>query len=170
VDPVMVSKNGTPRYLPDDAVDALKTRLLPNAFLLTPNLDEAALLTGDEVRDHADMRRRRKAGRAGAASRAGKGRTSGRRCHRHFVPPGRMDREFTSPRIETRHTHGTGCTFSAAITASLAAGHDLPEAVERAKRYVTAAIRNNPGLGSGAPDRWITTRYFESGRVHRGWG
>jgi hydroxymethylpyrimidine/phosphomethylpyrimidine kinase len=58
--------------------------------------------------------------------------------------------EFTSPRIATRHTHGTGCTFSAAITASLAAGCALEEAVRRAKRYVTEAIRSNPGLGSGS--------------------
>jgi len=58
--------------------------------------------------------------------------------------------EFASPRIRTRHTHGTGCTFSAAITASLASGHDLMEAVRRAKRYITEAIRNNPELGSGS--------------------
>jgi len=59
-------------------------------------------------------------------------------------------REFTSPKIATRNTHGTGCTLSAAITASLASGYDLPEAVERAKQYVTAAIRSNPRLGAGA--------------------
>ena len=70
--------------------------------------------------------------------------------------------EFTSPRIETRHTHGTGCTFSAAITASLASGHDLPEAVRRAKRYITEAIRNNPGLGSGLRAAGPSRVYFES--------
>jgi hydroxymethylpyrimidine kinase/phosphomethylpyrimidine kinase len=59
-------------------------------------------------------------------------------------------REFTSPRIASRNTHGTGCTLSAAITALLACGDDLPEAIEKAKRYVTAAIRSNPGLGGGA--------------------
>jgi hydroxymethylpyrimidine/phosphomethylpyrimidine kinase len=58
--------------------------------------------------------------------------------------------EFTAPRIETRHTHGTGCTYSAAITASLAAGDDLRTAIQRAKRYITEAIRTNPGFGSGA--------------------
>jgi hydroxymethylpyrimidine/phosphomethylpyrimidine kinase len=58
--------------------------------------------------------------------------------------------EFTAPRIETRHTHGTGCTYSAAITASLAIGDELPGAIRNAKRYITEAIRTNPGLGSGS--------------------
>src|SRR5260370_16417477 len=58
--------------------------------------------------------------------------------------------EFTAPRIDTRHTHGTGCTYSAAITALLATGVDLRSAVGRAKQYVTEAIRTNPGLGAGA--------------------
>jgi hydroxymethylpyrimidine/phosphomethylpyrimidine kinase len=58
--------------------------------------------------------------------------------------------EFTSPRIDTRHTHGTGCTYSAAITASLAAGDDLAAAIGRAKPYITEAIRSNPGLGAGS--------------------
>jgi len=58
--------------------------------------------------------------------------------------------EFTAPRIDTRHNHGTGCTYSAAITASLALGHDLRTAIGNAKRYVTEAIRSNPGLGAGS--------------------
>jgi hydroxymethylpyrimidine/phosphomethylpyrimidine kinase len=58
--------------------------------------------------------------------------------------------EFTAPRVETRHTHGTGCTYSAAITASLAAGDDLPTAIRHAKHYITEAIRTNPGLGRGS--------------------
>jgi len=58
--------------------------------------------------------------------------------------------EFTAPRVETRHTHGTGCTYSAAITASLAAGLELPTAIRNAKRYITEAIRTNPGLGRGS--------------------
>ena len=59
-------------------------------------------------------------------------------------------REFSAPRIETRHTHGTGCTYSAAITAELAKGTGLGEAVSRAKTFVTEAIRTNPGLGRGS--------------------
>ena len=57
--------------------------------------------------------------------------------------------EFSAARIETRHTHGTGCTYAAAITASIAAGDELPDAIQKAKRYVTEAIRTNPGLGGG---------------------
>jgi len=58
--------------------------------------------------------------------------------------------QFSAPRVETRHTHGTGCTYSAAITASLALGDDLPAAVDRAKRYITDAISSNPSLGAGS--------------------
>jgi hydroxymethylpyrimidine/phosphomethylpyrimidine kinase len=58
--------------------------------------------------------------------------------------------EFSAPRIETRHTHGTGCTYSAAITAALALGNDLPTAIGRAKRYISEAIGSNPGLGAGS--------------------
>jgi len=67
-----------------------------------------------------------------------------------LVLEGGAVREFSAPRIETRHTHGTGCTYSAAITAELAKGTALVEAVARAKRFVTEAIRSNPGLGQGS--------------------
>jgi hydroxymethylpyrimidine/phosphomethylpyrimidine kinase len=150
VDPVILSKNGA-SLLQADAVDALKTRLLPRTFLLTPNLDEAALLTGAEVRDIAGMRK-------AAEKLAGLGPRAVLVKGGHLGHGDAIDvlfyqgecLEFTAPRIVTRHTHGTGCTFSAAITASLASGYDLPAAVDRAKRYVTAAILSNPGLGAGA--------------------
>jgi len=149
VDPVLVSKNGT-ALLAADAIQALKTFLLPNAFLLTPNLDEASLLTGDEVRDVPGMREaaRKLAGMGPQAVLVKGGHLAGDAVDILFQQ-GEWT-EFNSPRIETRHTHGTGCTFSAAITASLTAGCDLKEAVERAKRYITQAIRNNPQLGSGS--------------------
>ena len=146
----MVSKNGSGVTAPRDAIEALKTFLLPNAFLLTPNLEEASMLTGAEVRDVAGMRQAaEKLAAMGPQAVLVKG------GHLEGDPIDILFQrgewtEFTSPRIETRHTHGTGCTFSAAITASLASGHDLPEAIRRAKRYITEAIRNNPGLGSGA--------------------
>jgi hydroxymethylpyrimidine/phosphomethylpyrimidine kinase len=149
VDPVMASKHGA-SLLAADALEALKTFLLPNVFLLMPNLDEASLLTGAQVRDIAGMRQ-------AAAKLAALGPEA------VLVKGGHLEAdpidilfyrgewtEFTSPRIETRHTHGTGCTFSAAITASLASGFDLQEAVRRSKRYITEAIRNNPGLGAGS--------------------
>jgi hydroxymethylpyrimidine/phosphomethylpyrimidine kinase len=149
VDPVMVSKHGA-ALLEADAIQALKTFLLPNAFLLTPNLEEASLLTGAEVQDLAGMRQA-----AGELASMGP--------HAVLIKGGHLAgdaidilfyrgewNEFTSPRIDTRHTHGTGCTFSAAITALLAAGSDLRDAVTKAKRYITEAIRNNPGFGAGS--------------------
>ena len=149
VDPVIISKHGA-SLLSTDAVDALKTQLLPHAFLLTPNLDEAEMLAGIEVRDLAAMR-------AAATKLCALGPQA------VLIKGGHLDgeatdilyyqgelAEFTAPRIDTRHTHGTGCTYSAAITALLASGVDLRTAVERAKQYVTEAIRTNPGLGAGA--------------------
>ncbi|MGB6944212.1 MAG: bifunctional hydroxymethylpyrimidine kinase/phosphomethylpyrimidine kinase [Bryobacteraceae bacterium] len=148
VDPVIASKNGAP-LLAADAIEALKTFLLPNAFLLTPNLDEASILTGAEVCDTAGMRQAaQKLAALGPQAVLVKG------GHLEGDPTDILFHrgewtEFSSQRIETRHTHGTGCTFSAAITASLASGIELVEAIRRAKRYITAAIRNNPQLGSG---------------------
>ena len=149
VDPVTVSKHGASLLQPE-AVEALKSRLLPRAFLLTPNLEEAALLAGIEVQDIAGMR-------AAAAKLA----TLGPKAV--LVKGGHLSgdaidvllyqgsyQEFRAPRVETRHTHGTGCTYSAAITALLARGRDLQAAVQAAKQYITEAIRSNPGLGAGA--------------------
>jgi len=149
VDPVVISKHGAP-LLAADALEALKTFLLPHAFLLTPNLEEAGLLTGREVHDLAGMRQAAKQlARLGPRAVLVKG---------GHLPSDPVDvlfqegewTEFTAPRMETRHTHGTGCTFSAAIAAALASGCGLRQAVAQAKRYITEAIRNNPGLGSGA--------------------
>ncbi len=149
VDPVILSKHGA-ALLAADAIDALRTRLLPHTFLLTPNLEEAALLTGTEVRDVEGMRRSaKKLAALGPRAVLVKGGHLGGDAIDVLFHQGEF-REFTLPRIATRNTHGTGCTLSAAIAAGLACGEDLPHAVERAKRYVSAAIRGNPGLGSGA--------------------
>jgi len=149
VDPVILSKHGA-ALLEDDAVEALKALLLPHTFLLTPNLDEAALLTGAEVRNTVDMRKaaEKLAAFGPRAVLVKGGHLKGDATDVLFYQG--QFREFVSPRIATRNTHGTGCTLSAAITASLASGVDLEEAVERAKRYVSAAIRSNPQLGGGA--------------------
>jgi hydroxymethylpyrimidine/phosphomethylpyrimidine kinase len=149
VDPVILSKHGA-ALLEADAIDALKTRLLPYTFLLTPNLEEAALLTGAEVCNIAGMcKAAEELAALGPQAVLVKGGHLAGDAIDVLFHQGEC-REFTSPRIGTRNTHGTGCTLSAAITASLASGYDLPEAVERAKQYVTAAIRSNPGLGAGA--------------------
>jgi hydroxymethylpyrimidine/phosphomethylpyrimidine kinase len=148
VDPVIVSKHGA-ALLASDAIQVLKTFLLPYAFLLTPNLEEASLLTGVEVRDLAGMRdAAEKLAALGPKAVLVKGGHLGGNATDILFHRGEW-LEFSSPRIDTRNTHGTGCTFSAAITAALASGHNLREAVGRAKRYITEAIRRNPGLGSG---------------------
>jgi len=149
VDPVIISKRGA-SLLSTDAIDALKTHLLPHAFLLTPNLDEAEMLAGMEVRDLAAMRAAAtKLCALGPQAVLVKGGHLAGGATDILYYQGELT-EFTAPRIDTRHTHGTGCTYSAAITALLASGVDLRSAVGRAKQYVTEAIRTNPGLGAGA--------------------
>ena len=149
VDPVLVSKHGA-ALLVSDAIEILKARLLPYAFLVTPNLEEAAMLAGMDVRDVASMRAAaRRISELGPQAVVVKGGHLAGDAVDVFLSKGEWI-EFAAPRIETRHTHGTGCTYSAAITASLAAGDELPAAIHRAKQYITEAIRTNPGLGSGS--------------------
>jgi len=149
VDPVMVSKHGSPLLTPD-AIETLKSCLLPHAFLLTPNLDEAGLLTGRDVRDPGDMRNAATMLAAmGPKAVLVKGGHLANDATDILLHQGEWA-EFTAPRIETRHTHGTGCTYSAAITALLARGEDLHQAVRKAKRFISEAIRTAPGLGSGS--------------------
>ncbi len=149
VDPVMASTHG-PLLLPADTIEALIACLLPRAALVTPNLPEAEALTGMAVRTTADMRL--------AACRL---HQMGARAV--LVKGGHLEgdaidvlldsagfREFAATRIPTRHTHGTGCAYSAAITAGLARGLALADAVARAKEFISQAIRTNPGLGRGA--------------------
>jgi hydroxymethylpyrimidine/phosphomethylpyrimidine kinase len=149
VDPVLVSKHGASLLAAED-VEILKSRLLPRAYLVTPNLEEAALLAGMDVRDVASMRAAaEKIFSFGAQAVLVKGGHLAGDAIDVLLYQGEWT-EFTTPRVETRHTHGTGCTFSAAITASLASGDDLRTAIQRAKRYITEAIRSNPGFGSGS--------------------
>jgi hydroxymethylpyrimidine/phosphomethylpyrimidine kinase len=149
VDPVLLSKNGAPLVSPD-AIEALKTRLLPHAFLLTPNLQEAGILSGLPVCDVVGMRAAaEKLSALGARAVLVKGgHLTGDAIDILFYDGSWL--EFPAPRVQTRHTHGTGCTFSAAITALLATGHDLPVAVGKAKQYISEAIRSSPALGAGA--------------------
>ncbi len=149
VDPVMISKHGA-ALVSDEARLAIAARLIPRAFLVTPNLEEAAELTGVRVEGIADMRRAAEAlVRSGASAALVKGGHL-ESCATDVLYDGRDWYEFPSPRIDTRNTHGTGCTYSAAITAELARGTALPEAVACAKRFITEAIRTNPGLGHGS--------------------
>lgn len=148
VDPVMISKHGA-KLIDDSAVAALINRLLPCARLVTPNLLEAAVLSGRRVENPADMEEAARAiGDLGARNVLVKGgHLEGPAVDVLWTRDGIY--RFASERLATPHTHGTGCVYSAAITARLARGEELPVAVERAKQFVTAAIRTSPGIGHG---------------------
>jgi hydroxymethylpyrimidine/phosphomethylpyrimidine kinase len=148
VDPVMVSKHGLP-LLPETAMRAIRQQLLPCAALAMPNVPEAEALTGMTIRSLQDVRR-------AAALIHGMGARAVLIKGGHLETDatdilfdGAEYRDFPAPRITTRHTHGTGCTYSAAITAGLARGATLAEAVAQGKRFIHEAIRTNPGLGRG---------------------
>jgi hydroxymethylpyrimidine/phosphomethylpyrimidine kinase len=149
VDPVMVATSGH-RLLTTEAEDVIRESLVPLAALVTPNLDEAAVLTGRVVHDVATMER---AGetllRFGAAAALVKGgHLSGDTLTDVLVTPEGV-RRFSRPRVPTGSTHGSGCTLSAAITAGLALGRPLATAVEDALDFVHRAIAGAPGLGAG---------------------
>jgi hydroxymethylpyrimidine/phosphomethylpyrimidine kinase len=146
VDPVMISKHGA-RLIETDALG----KLIGRAFLLTPNLPEAAELVRFPVNDRDSMLRAAVVLRGmGARNVLVKGgHLSGAALDLLLLESGEV-REFSTARIDTPNTHGTGCTYSAAITSELAKGTELLEAVSRAKTFVTEAIRTNPGLGHGS--------------------
>jgi hydroxymethylpyrimidine/phosphomethylpyrimidine kinase len=148
VDPVMVAKSGDALLRPD-AVQALITRILPLALVVTPNLPEAEALTGLPVSDRASMEEAaRRIGALGPRHVLVKGgHLKGDAVD--LLWDGRAFHEFSAPRVDSPNTHGTGCTLSAAIAAGLALGYPLSEAVTRAKAYVTRAIREGFQAGRG---------------------
>lgn len=151
LDPVMVAKSGD-RLLPGDAMDALRRQLLPRAWLLTPNLPEAADLLGCEAaQDEAEMIRQGSALRAmGAQAVLMKGgHATGTECVDLLIGETGITR-LVAPRIATRNTHGTGCTLSAAIAAGLAQGRTLDAAVRRAHNYLQGAIAAADSLAVGS--------------------
>lgn len=148
IDPVMIAKNGCPLMEPE-AIEAFIKVVLPLGGLLTPNIPEAERILGCAIKTPTEM-----AEAARAICRLG--------CDAVLVKGGHYDGEaldilfdgqqsysFCAPRIPTKNTHGTGCTLSSAIAARLAEGLPLPEAVEKAKAYVTEAIRHSLPLGKG---------------------
>jgi hydroxymethylpyrimidine/phosphomethylpyrimidine kinase len=148
MDPVMVATSGD-RLLDADAEASLATRLLPLASVVTPNLHEAHILTSLDVRSVPDMRA---AAIALVEMGAGAALVKGGHLGGDAVDllwDGSEERLWRKPRLDTRHTHGTGCTLSAAIAAGLARGLPLAYAVERAVQWVDRAIRSAPRLGSG---------------------
>jgi len=149
VDPVMVAKGGA-RLIEPGAIEALKRLLIARAEIVTPNLPEAEILCGTTIGSVAEMRT---AGEAllGLGCRAvlmKGGHLSGESVSDVLVTAGGV-RVWESPRIMTRHTHGTGCTLASAIAAGLAQGQDVVSAVDRARAYVQRAIAGAPGLGRG---------------------
>ena len=150
VDPVGVSKHGDP-LLKDEALDVVRTRLLPAATVATPNLDEVAQLTGLVVTDEAGMRDAARAvlglgprwvlvkgGHLGAGHDAV-----------DLLSDGSREHWYRAPRHAGRHTHGTGCTLASALASYLALGHEVPRAVGLAKTYVSGAIAAGFPLGAG---------------------
>ena len=149
VDPVMISKSKFP-LLKEEAIDSLKTVLIPLATVITPNVYEAELLAQQDIRNIDD-----------AKNAAKTIATFG--CHAVLVKGGHLIGDdatdvlycndtwsfFQAERVETENTHGTGCTYSAAITTQLAHGKDLMDAVRTAKTYITGAIQNALDIGHG---------------------
>lgn len=149
VDPVMVTSSGV-RLLEDDAVDAVRSALMPLATLVTPNTREAAVLTGEPVDTLESMRCAAKA----LAETTGAGAVLVKGGHldgpaTDVLYDGGEFSEFTEQRIETTSNHGTGCTLASSIAANLARGVSLRDAIANSKAYVTNAIRNATPIGSG---------------------
>jgi hydroxymethylpyrimidine/phosphomethylpyrimidine kinase len=173
VDPVMVATSGA-RLLREDAVAALCRRLLPLATVITPNLPEAEILWARPIRTLDEQRRAaRELGRrfgCGCVVKGGHMGNAEREEEVSDVPRSafRVPRcsvvdvlywrgrlyAFAAPRVPAAETHGTGCTFSAALTAGLARGLDLPAAVRAAQRFVVGALRRAAPVGAHAPLRW----------------
>ena len=149
MDPVMVAKGGAALLKPE-TVSLLVARLLPRATVLTPNAPEAAALAGRPVETFDDLRAVAHALRAmGPRAVLAKGGHVAGDIVRDVLVDETGEHVFESPRIETQHTHGTGCTLASAIAAGLAQGMAIPAAVARARAYVHEAIRTAPGLGRG---------------------
>jgi hydroxymethylpyrimidine/phosphomethylpyrimidine kinase len=150
LDPVMVATSGD-RLIEEDAIQALKTKLLPLATIITPNLPEAEVLVGRTLKSENDIMN---AGRwirkeLGVKNVVIKGGHLAKVASDYlFLEDGEV-RIISAERIATNHTHGTGCTYAAVITAELAKGRTVAQAVETAKRFITEAIQTAPELGHG---------------------
>jgi hydroxymethylpyrimidine kinase / phosphomethylpyrimidine kinase / thiamine-phosphate diphosphorylase len=148
VDPVLMSKSGV-TLLGKEGADALVKELFPQTYLLTPNIPEAEVLTGSPISGVGDMKKAAK-----RLQRMGPRYVLVKGGHLHDSPvdilhDGSQEYEFTSQRVRTRHTHGTGCTLASAVAALLAQGRPLMEAIDKAKRYLYRALRFSLPIGRG---------------------
>ncbi|WP_027091937.1 bifunctional hydroxymethylpyrimidine kinase/phosphomethylpyrimidine kinase [Cohnella thermotolerans] len=172
IDPVMIAKGGA-ELLQEEAVRALRERLLPLALVLTPNVPEAERIAGVPVRG---LEGRKEAARIladlGVRNVVMKGGHDDSDPNRaiDLLYDGRDFYEFSGPRLETRQTHGTGCTFAAAITAELAKGRTVLQAVETAKQFIQAAIVDSLhlGQGHGPTNHWAYGRRTGAGQGEEG--
>jgi hydroxymethylpyrimidine kinase/phosphomethylpyrimidine kinase len=149
LDPVMVSESGQ-SLLDEDAIDTIKSKLFPLALVVTPNKSEAEVFSGKTIETVADME---EAARAiydfGPAYVLVKGGHVGGSEATDVLFDGIKCYPFTSPRVKTKHTHGTGCTFASAMTAFLAKGFELSEAIPKAKFYLHNALQQGLDIGKG---------------------
>jgi hydroxymethylpyrimidine/phosphomethylpyrimidine kinase len=147
LDPILRASSGA-ALVDAEGLEVLQNRLLPLSDVVTPNLEEAAALTGMDCRDLDGMR-------TAAEALAGKGARAVVVTGGHLDPPvdllwfGGLERQYPAPRIDSSSTHGTGCAFAMALACRMALGSTLTEAVGLAKQYVSDAIRSAPGLGKG---------------------
>lgn len=141
-DPVMVSTSGC-KLMEDEAIEAITTRLIPLATLITPNLSEAEILAGQKIRTVEEMQRQAKEmlklGCRGVLIKGGH-LEGGRMCDVLQTVGEEAPHLFAAPKVDSRNTHGTGCTLSSAIATYLALGETITDAVEKAKQYVYKGI------------------------------
>jgi len=158
LDPVMVATSGAV-LLPDDAITALRDRLIPHAAIITPNLPEAAKLTGLPLQTAQDFEAAGRAllGMGAAAALIKGGHAEGDMLTDTLVHEGGVE-TISLPRIPTQNTHGTGCTLASAIATGLAQKMTLSDAVHRARHYLQTAILQAPGFGKAHGPVWHGVR------------
>ena len=150
LDPVMVAKGGTP-LLKDSAVDALKKELIPMALLTTPNIPEGEVLSGIKYSDgEKSVRIAQSILKLGTKAVLLKGgHSEGPVVNDLLFGPGEFSRDFSSQKVQTNDTHGTGCTLASAIAVGISQGMSLEVAVDKARKYVLKGIIEAPGFGAG---------------------
>lgn len=151
VDPVMVATSGA-KLLADDAVEVLVQEIFPLAEVITPNIPELSVLTGQEIADEAAFQRAAKhlAAQVGVNVLAKGGHSAGEASDLLVMADGKGEKWYRGTRVENPNTHGTGCTLSSAIAANLAKGFDLAESIGRAKSYLFGALLVKMDLGTGS--------------------
>ena len=160
LDPVMISKSGF-QLIEEDAVSAMKQKLIPISGLITPNTHEASKLTGIEIKNTDDMKKAaEKLFELGCLNVLVKGgHLNGTECN-DILFNGKEFSLYSSPRYLTKNTHGTGCTLSSAIAANLAKDFSMEDSIEMAKSYISGAIENSLAIGHGCGPTHHFYKYY----------